>query len=117
MKRCRFGIPDGRSRYVIYAVVLREHPHIVKLGRSMKWSQRRTAYDNWNLADGDGVLEWVAYCITEEYVDLNAVEGACIAAMGVRPYRGNEWFKSDLEHARAAIEGVLQTAQLSYTEF
>lgn len=117
MGRCKFGIPKGRSRYVIYAVVLKEHPSIVKLGRSMRWHQRRREYDNWNFADGDGVQEFHAYCITEEYVDLNAVESACLGAMGINPYRGNEWFKSTLEHAKEAIESVLSSAQLSYDEF
>lgn len=117
MAYCRFGIPKGRSRYTIYAVVLREHPSIVKLGRSMKWHSRRREYDNWNFADGDGVLDWAAYCITEEYVDLNSVESACLGAMGINPYRGNEWFRSTLDHAKQAIESVLHDGQLSYTEF
>lgn len=116
-KRCSFGIPQGRSRYVLYAVVLCAHPEIVKIGQTMKWASRCRHYQSWNLADGDGILESAVYCITEEYVNLLSLEKSCLDAMGKAPYRGQEWFRSTLDHAKVAIESVLEAAQVSYTEF
>ena len=115
-KRCSFGLPKGRSNYVIYAVVLREHPTIVKLGRTTNWRNRSREYHDWNFATGDGVLASAVYCITEEYVDLAAVEAACLGAMGQLPHRGKEWFKATLQQAKDAIESVLCNAQLSFDE-
>lgn len=106
-----------RTQYVLYAVTLREHPGIVKLGRTTSWKQRRNEYDKWNFADGDGIAMCALFCLTEEYVDLPALEAACLSAMAMQcpRYRGNEWFKGTLEQAVQAIEDVLATAQTSYS--
>ena len=102
------------SRYSIYAVVLREHPTVVKLGRTTSWQQRRRAYDTWNFADGDGVLAYRVYSITEEYVDLAGLEALCVAMMDKPRVRGNEWFRADLAYATAKIEEALESSGLSY---
>jgi hypothetical protein len=109
-------MPKGRSQAVIYAVVLRAHPGIVKLGRTTKWSQRRRAYDGWNLSAGDGIAEAAVYCITEEYVDLAAVEAACLGAIDRPLVRGSEWFRAEMARARETIESVLNGAGLSFFE-
>lgn len=108
----------SRTHLVLYAVVLREHPEIVKIGRTTNWNSRRREYDTWNFADGNGVLAAAVYCITEEYVDLPALESACLYGMGFfcAKHRGNEWFKGDIEVARKVIEDVLHTAQVSYAD-
>ena len=107
-----------RSHYVIYAVILREHPEILKIGRTTQWKTRRREYDTWNFADGDGVLDCIVYCITDEYVDLSAVEAACIEglAMICPRHRGNEWFKGDIADARRVVEDVLCAGQISFIE-
>lgn len=107
-----------RTQYVIYAVVLREHPAVVKLGRTTLWSSRRREYDTWNFADADGVADCHVYCVTDEYVDLSALESACLCAMADRSprYRGAEWFKATLADAKVVIEGVLQAGGISYVE-
>jgi hypothetical protein len=115
--RCKTGIAAGRSNYVIYAVVLNAHPDIVKVGRASNWKSRKKAYENWNLSLGEGILESVAYCITEEWVNLPSLEEACLSAMNTRPYRGREWFKTSFDHAKSAIEDTIQTAELSYIEW
>jgi hypothetical protein len=107
-----------RTHYVIYAVTLREHPEIVKVGRTTQWKSRRREYDTWNFSAGDGVLDCVVYCITEEYADLAAIEAACLDGMAmICPlHRGAEWFKGSLDDARRVIEDVLCAGQLSYME-
>lgn len=115
-KRCKSGIPNGRSSYVMYAIVLKEHPNIVKLGRASHWRSRKAFYENWNLSLGEGILDFAAYIVTEEWVDMKNLEAACLAAMNIQPYRGREWFKASLEHAKSAIEDTLNAAELSYTD-
>jgi hypothetical protein len=101
---------------VIYAVVLREHPTIVKLGRSTRWKNRRKNYDNWNHAPGTGIAAGRVYTLNDEFVDLTAVEGACLEAMTLRfpLFRGNEWFRASLEEAQRTIEGILSDGALAY---
>lgn len=107
-----------RTQYVIYAVVLREHQDIVKVGRTTQWKSRRNEYDSWNFASGDGISDCLVFCITEEYADLAKIEAACIDGMAlICPlHRGKEWFRGTLHDARRVIEDVLCAGQLSYTE-
>ena len=100
----------------IYAVVLKDHPAVVKLGQTKKWKSRRRAYDDWNFADGDGVLRYRAYTITEEWVDLAGVEQACLARINKPVYRGREWFRGTLDDGTKAIEAVLCEFGLSYID-
>ena len=107
-----------RSELVIYAVVLREHPDVVKVGRTTKWKSRRREYDRWNFAQSNGVLACAVYVITEEYADLAMIEKAVLNGMALTcpAFSGTEWFKAGLDRARATIESVLTDAGLSYTE-
>ena len=111
-------MPLKRTELVVYAVVLREHPEAVKIGRTTKWRSRRRAYDCWNFAQGDGVLACAVYCITEEYADLAMIEKAVLNGMAMTcpAFSGSEWFKATLERARATIESVLVDAGVSFTE-
>lgn len=116
MRARRASRAQTKSQYVIYAVVLREHPHLVKLGQTCAWGTRRRQYDHWNFSGGDGVLESAIYCITEEYTDLRATEAACLSAMSAPAAHGAEWFTASLSAARSAIERTLQRLGLSYIE-
>lgn len=116
-KRCKFGFSAGSNNYIIYAVILKDHPEIVKLGRTNNWYRRSYEYVYWNLANGDGIQDLAVYCITEEYVNLPMLETACLSAMPRRPYRGKEWFKASLDEAKKAIECTLNASQLSYTDW
>jgi len=102
----------------MYAIVLREHMDVVKVGRTTSWKSRRREYDTWNFASGDGIYESAVYCITEEYADLNGIENACIEALNnmLPKHRGNEWFRGSIHDARKVIEDVLSAAGLSYIE-
>ena len=107
----------NRSSFTLYAVVLREHPRVVKIGRTTRWVRRRAEYDSWNFANGDGVLHCSVYDIAEEYVDLAMLEKAVINGMAANfpMFRGAEWFAASLEDAVAVIEDVLHTAGISYS--
>lgn len=104
------------SGYLIYAVVLREHPALVKIGRTRSWGLRRPQYVNWNLSDGHGIQTFVVYGITEEYVDLALVEAVCLAGMERRPHRGKEWFIGTLRDAQDAIERGIASLSLSFVK-
>lgn len=113
-KNIRGGTRTGRVHQAIYAVVLREHPAIVKIGQTSKWSNRRASYASWNLrTDNDGILDERVFLINEEYVDLLRLESAVLREMGT-PTFGKEWFKADLETACRAIDRVMCEGGLSY---
>jgi T5orf172 domain len=107
-----------RSSYTIYAVTLREHPEIVKIGRTTNWRSRRNAYDTWNFASGDGVLGGVLYTITDEYVDLSAVEKACLSGMSMicSIHRGSEWFHGTLDDAKKVIDDILCAGGITFLQ-
>ncbi len=107
-------VPVGSSGAVIYAVVLRDHPTVVKIGRSFRWAKRRMTYDFWNLREGDGVLDERVFCVTDEYVDLHMLESAILDAMDAPIYRGREWFVSDIETAERTIDQVMCLNEVSY---
>lgn len=104
------------SRYIIYAVTLREHDGIVKLGRTTNWKTRRREYDCWNFADCDGMSACSVFIVTDEYIDLPALERACLSEMANRHslHRGAEWFSGTLRDAEEVITGVLEAGQISY---
>lgn len=105
-----------RSENVLYLVVLKEHPDVIKVGRTTKWASRRREYDNWNFARGDGVAESAVYFITEEYVNLAMLEKACITGLAAQfpVFNGNEWFKAPLREAQRVVEEVLELAGMTY---
>ena len=105
--------PPGRREFCIYAVELHEHPGVVKIGQTSRWEHRRPSYANWNLRDGDGVARECVFIVTEEGVDLRAVERAVLEAMPVPKRRGNEWFSGDFDEACRVIDRVLCGAEIS----
>lgn len=107
-------LPRGRSESIIYAVVLREHPEVVKVGRTTRWANRRKAYACWNLANGDGILDERVFIITDEFVDLPHLEAHVLSAMPFPIRHGNEWFTADLDEVCRLIDQILCAAGLSY---
>lgn len=105
-----------RRHYVLYAVVLREHPTIVKIGRTTNWKQRRREYDNWNFADGDGIAKSIIFLITEEFCDLNGLEAECLGTMDAPRVRGAEWFRASIDDAHTVISQVLTDNALTWEE-
>jgi hypothetical protein len=106
--------PPNRSSYVIYAVVLRDHPDIVKIGRTTKWHARRKQYAEWNLAKGDGIAHEVTFCINEEFIDLVKLENEILARMQYPLAHGHEWFSCELEQAVSIIEALLCEYEITY---
>lgn len=108
--RCR------RPESVIYAVVLHEHPSLVKVGRTSKWAQRRASYASWNLnATGDAIKHENVFEINDEFVDLAMLERAILEAMPFKIAFGNEWFEADIEDACRVIDQVMCGGGLTYT--
>ena len=101
---------------MLYAVVLKEHPTIVKVGRTINWKTRRREYDCWNLADGDGVLECATFTINEEYCCLPGLEAECLGRINAPLVRGTEWFRTNIEHAKETIRQVLYDNAMSHIE-
>lgn len=110
----RSFLPGGRSQSVIYAVTLHDHPGVVKVGRTAKWKQRRTAYENWNLRPGDGIADERVFVLTEEFVDLPALEKHILATLPFPLRSGTEWFTADLDDVARVIDQILTACGLSY---
>lgn len=106
--------PSGRSDAVIYVVIVADHPNLVKIGRTTRWSNRRKHYQNWNLRPGDGILHERVFRITDEYVDLALVEAAILSACGFKIAHGREWFETDLDTASRYIDQWLCENDFSY---
>lgn len=107
-------VPNGRRSFVLYAVTLREHPGVVKIGRTTNWNTRRREYENWNLAAGDGLMAKRLFIITEEWADLPALEQVILETMPHRRRHGKEWFLADLVDAAEHIARVLDDYGLTY---
>src|SRR5688572_11159860 len=97
----------GRNQPTVYAVALRDHPGLVKVGRTGNWERRRRAYDQWNLAPGDAISDFRTFLITEEYVDLARLELCIIERMQGEPAFGKEWFRAELGDVCDMIERTL----------
>lgn len=98
----------------LYVVKLREHPDKVKIGMTKKWSSRSNSYRNWNLARGDGILESAVFAITEDFVDLAALEKAILERCDLEPAYGREWFFGEIEQAARLIDDSLNEFGLTY---
>ena len=107
-------LPKGRSASIIYLVQVRSHLDVVKIGRTTKWAQRRKCYENWNLSPGNGVVRERLFIITEEFVDLPALEKFLIASMPYEKAFGEEWFYADFDEAVEHVEGMVTNTRLSY---
>lgn len=110
----RCFVPKGRSEYVIYAVCLREHLGVVKVGRTTRWKNRRKVYASWNLAIEDAVLAERVFTITEEFVDLPALEAALLSAMPFPRRHGLEWFRANFDDVCEVIDRFLSEHDISY---
>jgi hypothetical protein len=105
----------GRCSYVIYAVVVRDQPDFVKIGRTANWNQRRKHYASWNLArNKDAIVSARIFVILDEYVSLVDLEKACLEAMPSYPSVGAEWFEESIETAEKTIDRVISNAGLFY---
>lgn len=110
----RCYVPNGRTMPTIYTARLREKPQLVKVGRTSKWSARRPAYDRWNLADGDGLIEYRLFQIHEDHVRLPDVEAAVLAAIPFPIGYGREWFVGGFEEVTRAVDAALEALGLDY---
>ncbi len=106
--------PKGKSGLFIYAVVLEEHPEVVKIGRTVRWSSRRNQYANWNLHDGDAIRHEVVFTINDEFIDLAALEAEILSRATWKRRHGTEWFNADVDDVKKHIEEVLCEAGISY---
>jgi len=107
-------MPRGRTESVVYAVQVRDHPDWVKVGRTTKWRNRRQAYANWNLRNGDGIIDERIFKIVEEYVDLVILERDLLQAMPFPVVYGREWFCTDIDETQRFIDKFLWESDLSY---
>ncbi len=107
-------LPAGRSGSFIYAIVLVDHPGVVKIGRTVRWNQRRHAYANWNLRDGDGIAEERVFRINEEYVDLAALETEILNRAPWRRRHKLEWFVAELDDVCHLIDQVMCEGGITY---
>lgn len=108
--------PRGRSGSVIYAVQLVEHDTVIKVGRSIRWASRRGAYDQWNLRPSGGIKAAWVFTITDEYVDLPALEGGIIAHLqNELPVKfGREWFVAEMDDVLQSIGRFLTGHEISF---
>lgn len=108
--------PTGVSGkgYYLYAVVVADHPALTKIGRSFRWATRYREYETWNLRVSGGCIDWHAYQITEEFVDLPAIEAELIERLSAYPVRRREWFDCDIETASREIDKLITGAEMSY---
>ena len=108
-------VPTGRSVAVLYVVSVKEHPGVVKIGRTMRgWNQRRREYAFWNLCAGDGIDREMIFTITEEFVDLAKLEAEVLAAMPFPVRSGREWFVADFDEACRLVDQFLCQHDISY---
>ena len=110
----RSFMPKGGFRFIIYAVTLVEWPTYVKVGRTMKWSQRRKVYADWNFAKGHGIERETVFTINEEFIDLEKLEYAILTRMKFERAHGAEWFVASMDDAVAVIEAVLSEHGIVY---
>lgn len=101
----------------MYAVVVVDHPKVVKVGQTANWPKRQLTYRNWNLANGDGLLDGRLFEINEEWVDLLALEAEVLSRIDAPLKHGNEWFLTDIEEASRVIDQVMVGGDVSYTLF
>lgn len=110
----RSFLPPGRSRSVIYAVTLKEHLGITKVGRTANWRNRRAQYAKWNLATEDAVDREAVFTMTDEFVDLVRLEAFILQVLPFPRRSGNEWFVAEIDEVSQAIERILADHALSY---
>jgi hypothetical protein len=106
--------PRGRKGFYIYAVSVAGHEDKVKIGMTSDWKVRRRSYATWNLSPIDAVLEERVFCLTEEFIDLKAVESAILQSFERPLAFGAEWFKGSVDDAARHIDRFLCAHDISY---
>lgn len=106
----------GNGDRSIYAVVVKSHPSIVKIGMSRNWPNRRKVYADWNLHDGDGILTERVFDITNPYISLPRLENFILKKSPYPLAYRNEWFTADFDGVCAHIVSILVKADISYEE-
>ena len=71
-------------------------------------------YENWNLRHGDGVLEERVFCLTEEFIDLPALEEHILDSLEYPRRPGREWLVAPLEDVARQIDRMLCEVGFSY---
>lgn len=114
MVKC--AVPAGRTSYTIYAVCLREHPNVVKVGQTSKWAARRRVYEFWNLSKGDAIERAMRFVVNDEFVDLKRLESHILAAVGraFPLHYGAEWFRGDFDEVVRLMDRVMAETGLTY---
>lgn len=110
----RCFVPRGRSSAVLYIVALKEHSGVVKVGRTTRWKNRRVFYDTWNLTPSGAIAAERVITITEDYVDLPALEAALLNWLEFPMKHGREWFIAEFEDVSRAVDEFLNETGLSY---
>ena len=109
-------VPRGASRFQIYTVQLREHPGVVKIGKTKNWPSRRKSYETWNLASGDGCQRSTTFTITEEFIDLDALELHILDVIRARfrSRAGREWFLGDYDEVTSLVCGEIEKIGITF---
>lgn len=110
-------IPSGRTHQVIYAVTIKQHPDKVKIGMTTKWTQRRKAYETWDLSSGDALVDSRVFVITEDFVDLRKIENHILKTFPMPLAFGSEWFHGMIDDAGRHIDRFLCEHGISYEQF
>ena len=110
----RTFVPKGRTGAYLYAVALHEHPGVVKVGRTANWQARRKSYAAWNLSASDAVAAERVFCLTEDFVDLPALERFILGSLPFPIRFGSEWFTAEIDDAAREIDRLLCESGLSY---
>jgi len=106
--------PKGRRHAVIYAVCVKGHDGVVKLGRTTKWKTRRQSYQRWNLSSGDAITSERVFVLTDEFVDLVKIERAILDGCPFPLRHGQEWFTADLDEICRYVDRFLTINEISF---
>ena len=104
----------ARRGYYIYAVALKEHSGIVKVGMTTNWASRRISYDTWNLRNGDGIDQFKLFTICDEFVDLARLEKHILNNIEDELVSGREWFRADFDEICRIIDKVMCDSCITY---
>lgn len=107
-------VPKGRSGHYIYAVSLKDHPDVVKIGMTTKWKDRKKTYENWNLRRGDGIDKEMVFVVTQDFVDLAALEKHILENICLPLRHGAEWFHGDFDDVCRRIDRILCAAEIDF---
>jgi hypothetical protein len=110
----RSFLPKGRTHQVIYVVCVRDHPGVVKIGRTSRWLHRRRVYANWNLSNGEAITHERTFCLTDEFIDLEKLEAEILSRAQYPLAHGYEWFRADFDDVCRFIDATLLELDITY---